>query len=105
VLTTVEDIVGSLSLEPPFAIKIDTQGYELEVLKGAADVLEATAIVEVEMSLVPLYGGAPMYQDVLDALGDRGFRLSDVERVHSDPATGELLQFNGLFVTNRRLGL
>jgi FkbM family methyltransferase len=95
---TVDDLVDGLSLESPIAVKIDTQGYELEVLRGAKSVLGVIAVVELELSLVPLYEGGPLYDEILEAMWDRGFRLCDVDRAHADAATGELLQFNGLFI-------
>ena len=40
-------------------LKADVQGAELDVLQGAAQVLKQTAVVDVELSLVELYEGAP----------------------------------------------
>lgn len=39
-------------------LKIDTQGYEREVLEGAAGILNRVVGVQLEISLVPLYDGA-----------------------------------------------
>jgi FkbM family methyltransferase len=96
-LTTLDDVVDAMSLAPPLALKVDTQGYELEVLRGAESVIEQMTLVELEMSLVPLYAGGAMYDDVLTKMRECGFRLCDLQRAHVDPSTRELLQFNGMF--------
>ena len=79
-------------------LKLDTQGFELEVLAGAEDALPSVIGIEAELSLVPLYEGAPTYLELIGQLDQRGFRLAGFEPELADPGTGELLQANGIFV-------
>lgn len=60
-------------IERPSLLKIDVQGYELEVLKGSADLLDHIDVVYVEASFVELYEGQPLAGEVLDALAKHGF--------------------------------
>ena len=62
-------------------LKIDVQGAELDVLKGAEETLKDCFIVEVEVEFVPLYENQPLFGDIDKFLRDRGFylhRLMDV---------------------------
>jgi FkbM family methyltransferase len=79
-------------------LKLDVQGYELQVLRGSEASLPGIAVVEAEMSLVPLYAGGPLYRDVIDYLADRGFDLISVEGITEEPDTGHMLQVDGVFV-------
>lgn len=78
-------------------LKADVQGLELDVLNGASVLLEQCRIVDVELSLVPLYEGAAALPDVLDYLEERGFVPVWLDPVFADAATGRLLQVDGLF--------
>jgi FkbM family methyltransferase len=80
----------------PF-LKIDTQGFTLEVLAGAGRSLEQMLGVQVELSLVPLYAGEPLIGPVLTHLYDRGFTLVAIEPEFAD-RDGAQLQVNGLLV-------
>lgn len=82
-------------------LKIDTQGYEMPVLVGAAESLEHISIINVELSLTPLYEGAAPCEDVIAYLSERGFEMWDFTPVFRDPACGRLLQGDGLFVSQR----
>ena len=82
-------------------LKLDVQGYEMAVLRGAEPVLDRIAAVQAEMSLVPLYDGASGWRELVDWLEERGFRLAGLESGHDDQRTGEVLQADGIFV--RRL--
>lgn len=76
----------------PF-IKIDTQGYERQVIAGATALLEGAAIgVQLEMSLVPLYEGQSLFEPMLDQMRRRGFELWGVWPGFSEPRSGRMLQ-------------
>lgn len=83
-------------------LKLDVQGYEFEVLDGAAETLAHTETIESELSLDPLYEGQPLFVDVVGRLDREGFDLVALERAAVHPRTGRIMQLNGLFV--RRAG-
>lgn len=80
----------------PF-LKIDTQGFEREVLEGAAATLPSLVGLQLELSLATLYEGAPSLDEMLDWTRERGFALASVEPVFADEVSGRLLQMDGLF--------
>jgi len=56
-------------------LKMDVQGFELEVLKGGAETLKRTGIVLVELQNHELYVGAPKYYDIDEFLRKNNFEL------------------------------
>jgi FkbM family methyltransferase len=92
-----DDLASTLAPPPPHAIKLDVQGFELDALRGAEQLLENCDLVEVELSLQKLYQGGADWREVVDHLTQRNFVLVNLERVHHDRRTGDLLQINGLF--------
>lgn len=88
-----EDFHQSLA---PF-LKIDTQGYEWDVLDGAAHALEKCQGVLVELSFIPLYEGQHLWLEVVDRLQKSGFRLWALQPGFTDNQTGQLLQADGIF--------
>ena len=79
-------------------IKADVQGYEKHVLRGAIKTLMRTKVIEIELTLVPLYEGGALYIDMVEHLERLGFSLVSIEPVFSDPKTGYVLQADGIFV-------
>jgi FkbM family methyltransferase len=79
-------------------LKIDTQGYEEEVLAGAIGILESVSAMQLELSLVPLYQGAPTLRRMLDLCESLGFELHGVIPGFYDMKTARLLQMDGLFI-------
>ena len=82
-------------------LKIDVQGFELPVLRGAERTLEDVEVIETELSLVELYEGQELIGDVIGYLADHGFGVRFLEPIFSDPASGELLQVDGVFTRPR----
>jgi len=62
-------------------LKIDVQGFELSVLKGAGDFLRKAAAIELELSLVPLYEGQPLMCDLIRFLNENGFSLVAMQEI------------------------
>lgn len=81
----------------PF-LKLDVQGYELEVLKGAKESLPRLSGIQAELSLVPLYEGGPLWREVIDQIEGSGFELRSLETGFYDRRTGEVLQLDGTFI-------
>jgi FkbM family methyltransferase len=79
-------------------LKLDVQGFELEVLRGAAATLDRVLALDVELSQTVLYEGAPLMAEVVAYLAARDYVLLRTEPAYTHPRTGELLQVNGLFV-------
>lgn len=79
------------------ALKIDTQGFERQVLVGAGSLIDSIVAVQLEMSLVPLYDGGWLWNEAAGWLQQRGFRLAGVAPGFTDPSRGLQLQFDGVF--------
>ncbi len=91
---------GKLNAPSNRFIKIDTQGFEKQVLNGAMRTLASVAAVELEMSLVPLYEGGMLISECIDLMANLGFVPHWLEPGFRDPATQQLLQMDGIFVRN-----
>jgi FkbM family methyltransferase len=65
-------------------LKMDTQGFDLEVLAGAAGVLPSVMALQSEVSFRPIYYGMPGYQDSLRELQALGFGVVDFIPVNRD---------------------
>jgi FkbM family methyltransferase len=77
-------------------LKLDTQGFDLEVLRGIRDTTPILAL-QSEMSLVPIYEGMPDYLTALRAFQDRGFVPSAIFPVNHTP-DGRLMEFDCVMV-------
>lgn len=83
-------------IQRPAMLKIDAQGGELEVLAGAAAVLEQIDTAFVECSFVEFYRGQPLADEVIAAFVEHGLRLGGVYSVVRD-GRGRCLQADLLF--------
>ena len=79
-------------------IKIDTQGYESQVLDGAFKTLKRAKGVLCELSLTPLYEGQVIWIDLILRLEKEGFVLWSLERGFTDRRDGRTLQVDGVFL-------
>jgi FkbM family methyltransferase len=89
-----------LPRDPRLLLKIDTQGYEEEVLAGADRILESVCALQLELSVAPLYQGAPSLQRILELCEGLGFQLHGVIPGFYDEKSARLLQMDGLFLRN-----
>ena len=82
---------------PNYYLKIDTQGYEKDVLKGAEKSLPKISGIQLEMSLAELYEGEWLFEQTFQYLKEKGFKLYSVEPQFYNPKSGQLLQLDGVF--------
>jgi FkbM family methyltransferase len=60
---------------PRVLLKMDTQGYDLNVFEGARACLDRIVALQSEVSVVPLYRGMPHYLEALRTYEQAGFTL------------------------------
>lgn len=72
---------GRIPAKPCF-LKLDVEGLEAEILDGAKNTLDDVAIIKIEISMLPLNKGQPVFGDIDRALATRGFRLFDLLTLH-----------------------
>lgn len=97
-LTTLDLIVPQyMGLATSPLLKIDTQGYEWQVLDGAKKILPAIRGILMEVSLIPLYEGQHLWRESMTRLEAEGFILWALEPVFNDLASGRTLQMDALF--------
>jgi FkbM family methyltransferase len=80
----------------PF-LKIDTQGFEWQVLDGARETLPRMQGVLCELALVPLYEGGRLWMDMIQRLAAEGFTLWSIQKGFTDPRDGRTLQVDAAF--------
>jgi FkbM family methyltransferase len=84
--------------EKNILVKIDSQGYEMEVLRGATSFIEKTAVIICEVSFTQLYDSQPLFHNVYDFLLERNFRYQGSAGQLSDPRNGYPLQQDAIFM-------
>lgn len=85
---------------PPHAqafLKLDTQGYEAHVLRGATETLEQVRGIQIEMSITPLYHGETDMLGMLQRMSELDFTLMSTESSYGDERTGRQYQIDGIF--------
>jgi FkbM family methyltransferase len=90
-----DSVLDAYTTKPVFA-KIDTQGYDLEVIRGAVSVLDRILGLHVELAVQPLYRGQPDYLAALEELGGLGFKPAGF--FPQTVARGELVEINGVLL-------
>ncbi|MEZ5758829.1 MAG: FkbM family methyltransferase [Emcibacteraceae bacterium] len=94
-LTTLDSLLEGENVD---FIKIDTQGYELEVFRGGIKTLAKAQAVLMEVSLIEINKGAPLIEEVLTFMKMQGFVSYDIVEIHRRPLDGATNQIDILFV-------
>jgi FkbM family methyltransferase len=93
---TLDEFLTAHSITAPALLKIDVQGFEIEVLKGAASLLDMFQYIYMECSFIELYTGQALVSDIIIYLERRGFRLAGFYNQVEDK-TGRPVQADFLF--------
>jgi FkbM family methyltransferase len=96
-LRRLDDVLSELGIDPTGALlKVDTQGFEAEVLRGATSALQVVSAVHIEISLDLLYAGQALASDIFALLAAAGLELTNVNDGFRS-TDGRLLQIDGSF--------
>lgn len=80
-----DTIVEENKLKGPFIIKIDTEGHEIEVLKGAKETLKNCCMIIAEVSVANRFKGGYKFSEFIKEMSSHGFELLDVLSFTSTP--------------------
>jgi len=79
-------------------VKIDTQGYELEILKGGENCLKKTGALILEVNFLEIHKGVPLADEVMAWLRERRFVVYDIAGITRRPKKRSLWQADFVFV-------
>lgn len=98
-----DDVVKEegLVFDGPVMLKLDVQGFELSVLRGALETLKQVSVLQCELALIPSYEGGTTFVEVRDFLRELGFVLAHIIDGHTNHETGELREVDGIFLNTR----
>jgi FkbM family methyltransferase len=99
---TLDSVVRDYALPGPFVIKMDVEGHELHVLRGAGETLRQTELVMLEISVWNdgRKRGSASLMDLFRFMDEAGFGFYDIVEPHYRPLDGALAVFDGVWARN-----
>jgi FkbM family methyltransferase len=77
-------------------VKMDTQGYDMEVFRGLGERLESVVAIQSEVSLIPIYDGMPHWTDTISLYEREGFGVAGFFPVTRD--SGRVIEYDCLLI-------
>ncbi|MFA5976140.1 MAG: FkbM family methyltransferase [Elusimicrobiota bacterium] len=96
-MITLDGYCQERRISPDF-LKIDVQGYELEVLRGAERILPGIEVILSEVNHIDVYEGVPLAAELIAWLAQHGYALHDVCNFMRRPLDSALWQSDMIFV-------
>ena len=94
---TLDSLENLFDLKPPVLLKVDVQGFEAHVIRGAPKMLQQVDFVVIETSFQPLYIGEMTFLELGNLMVQNGFEFVGPLDWLSHPKTGDVLQMDALF--------
>jgi FkbM family methyltransferase len=91
-----DSALRDITWQRPALLKLDLQGFELEALRGAEEVLERIDFILVESAFQEVYQGEPLFNDIHTFLSGKGFNLIRPVSFVQEP-NGDILHTDALF--------
>lgn len=95
---TLDSLIKVKNFPLPDFIKLDVQGHEMEVLKGAETSLQHAEVCLLEISLFDFGDGTPLLQEMLNFMDSKGFMAYDISQFMRRPLDKALFQLDMFFV-------
>jgi len=90
------ELQARLGFKRPY-LKLDTQGFDIEVLEGARQSLPGIRALQSEASVIGIYKGMPGYMDTIRYLGGKGFDITGLYPVSRDRSL-RLIEFDCVMI-------
>jgi FkbM family methyltransferase len=103
VVKRLDEVIRSTSItgiKERYFLKLDTQGFDLEVFNGATEILNEIEGLLSELSVLPIYRGMPEYKEALSAYENAGFALRGLSTVVRN-SNKEIVELNAFFTKRR----
>lgn len=96
-----DDLLQETFGRAPDLVKLDVQGFELEVLRGCPSIFGKTEVFVMETSLYAFLDDIPLLRQVIDFMAERGYEIYDIAGQIRRPIDGALGQLDVVFVRRR----
>lgn len=96
-MRSIDSLVAQHKLPGPFFIKLDTHGFEREILAGAAETLKQTSLVLLEVYNFEFSPGMPRFAAMCEHMEKLGFRCTDLVDPLRRTSDGVLWQMDLFF--------
>jgi FkbM family methyltransferase len=93
-----DNLNSSINFNKKVLLKIDVQGFELNVLKGAQNVLKKIDMIFCEISFAELYKDQPAFGEILEYLENYNFKYFGNFEQLADPLSNKILQADAIFI-------
>lgn len=97
---TLTDFIKTNRPDAPFFLKLDTQGFDMEVINGGLPVMQDCAAVLCEVSVIPLYEGQPTWREMISHLEALGFSIVGLYPVNRTRSM-QVIEFDCLMINSR----
>lgn len=92
-----DDVFNKCDILSPILLKMDVEGFELEVIKGGEETISLAKIVIIETSFEEIFEGQPLFADILNTMMKLGFKYyGNIDMLFPDDS-GWFLQENSVF--------
>jgi FkbM family methyltransferase len=92
-----DELLDGIDEPRPF-LKLDTQGYDLDVFEGAGDTIERFVGMQSELALMEIYKGMPRMRKALATYEKAGFEIAALYPVSRQTRTGRVLEYDCVMV-------
>jgi FkbM family methyltransferase len=97
-MMVLDELIQSGQIPPPDFMKLDVQGFELEVLKGGRAALERAQAALLEVTFTRFMDNMPLAADVTAFMREHRFEWHDVMGIYRRHSDDALLQMDALYV-------
>ncbi|WP_298353794.1 FkbM family methyltransferase [Runella sp.] len=97
-INTLDNLLKAHPWQNDLWLKVDVQGFEREVLQGAAKILKQARVVQIELAVIPSYEQSPYLEEIITTMRNSGFMLYSIMNGFRNYKTGQMYEMEGFFV-------